>query len=91
MSAASTTKTAADILEVAEAMFSESGYRAVSLRSITRRCEANIAAVHYHFGSKEILLDRIFEQRSAAINDERLRLLLPVARQRAARAWSSRS
>ena len=74
------TNTAAHILKVAEAMFSEEGYRAVSLRSITRRCEANIAAVHYHFGSKEILLDRIFEQRSAAINDERLRLLAACRR-----------
>src|SRR3546814_15285151 len=56
-------------------MFAEHGYRAVSLRSITRACDANIAAVHYHFGSKEALLERIFEARCSTMNDERLRLL----------------
>lgn len=71
----SNSETPAHILDVAEAMFSEEGYRAVSLRSITRACGANIASIHYHFGSKEVLLDRIFERRCAAINDERLQLL----------------
>ncbi|GGE28170.1 TetR family transcriptional regulator [Agaricicola taiwanensis] len=63
------------ILEVAEEMFAEEGYRAVSLRSITRACGANIAAVHYHFGSKEVLLERIFEMHCSVMNAERLRLL----------------
>ncbi len=63
------------LLETAEEMFSESGYRAVSLRSITKASNANMAAVHYHFGSKEKVLERIFELRCSAINAERLRLL----------------
>jgi AcrR family transcriptional regulator len=63
------------ILDVAETMFAEAGYRAVSLRSITRACGVNIAAVHYHFGSKEVLLEQIFAKRCAAINDARFRLL----------------
>ncbi len=67
--------TPARLLEVAEEMFSENGYRAVSLRSITRASNANIAAVHYHFGSKEKVLERIFELRCSAMNEERLRLL----------------
>lgn len=63
------------ILEVAEEMFSEQGYHAVSLRSIMRACGANIAAVHYHFGSKEAVLERIFEMRCATINSARAELL----------------
>ena len=69
------TSTSERLLQVAEEMFSEAGYRAVSLRSITKAAEANMAAVHYHFGSKEKVLEKIFELRCAAINKERLRLL----------------
>ncbi|MFD2182454.1 TetR/AcrR family transcriptional regulator [Rhodoplanes azumiensis] len=63
------------ILDVAEAMFAANGYRAVSVRAITRECGVNIAAIHYHFGSKEALLEQIFAKRSAAINNARFRLL----------------
>src|SRR5262249_28802181 len=61
--------------EGAEGMWAEAGYRAVSLRSITRACGANSAAIHYHFGSKEVLLEQIFAKRCAVINNERFRLL----------------
>lgn len=73
--------TADRILDVAEEMFAEQGYRAVSVRSITRACDANIAAVHYHFGSKQILLEEIFARRSGAINVARLKLLDDCAEQ----------
>jgi AcrR family transcriptional regulator len=72
---ASTSPTPDRILDVAETLFAEAGYRAVSLRSITRACGVNIAAIHYHFGSKEVLLEQIFAKRCAAINNERFRLL----------------
>jgi AcrR family transcriptional regulator len=68
-------ETPARILAVAEEMFAEQGYRGVSLRSITRTSEVNIAAIHYHFGSKQELLERIFEKRCRPMNVERLRLL----------------
>jgi AcrR family transcriptional regulator len=73
--------TADRILDVAEEMFAEQGYRAVSVRSITRACDANIAAVHYHFGSKQVLLEEIFARRSGAINAARLALLARCAQQ----------
>jgi AcrR family transcriptional regulator len=63
------------IVAVAERMFAERGYAGVSLRSITRESGANIAAIHYHFGSKGELLERIFELRCAPMNRERMRLL----------------
>jgi AcrR family transcriptional regulator len=63
------------ILDVAERLFAEQGYKAVSLRSILRECGANTAAAHYHFGSKQELLEAIFERHSAGMNEARLELL----------------
>lgn len=63
------------ILVTAEEMFAEQGYWGVSLRSITRASGVNIAAIHYHFGSKQELLERIFEKRCTPMNQERMRLL----------------
>jgi AcrR family transcriptional regulator len=63
------------ILDVAERLFAEHGYKAVSLRSILRECGANTAAAHYHFGSKQELLEAIFERHSAGMNAARLELL----------------
>jgi AcrR family transcriptional regulator/transposase len=69
------TDTVERIVEVAERMFAESGYRGVSLRAVMRECNVHAAAVHYHFGSKEALLEEIFARRAGALNAERLRLL----------------
>jgi AcrR family transcriptional regulator len=63
------------ILATAEEMFAEQGYWGVSLRSITRASGVNIAAIHYHFGSKQELLEQIFTRRCGPMNDERFRLL----------------
>ena len=70
MSATAKTSTPDRILDVAEAMFAEHGYKAVSLRSILRECGANIAAAHYHFGSKQQILEAIFVRRCAIMNGE---------------------
>jgi AcrR family transcriptional regulator len=67
--------TADRILDVAEEMFAEHGFKAVSLRSVLRACGVNAAAAHYHFGSKQKLLEAIFDRRCAVMNSERLRLL----------------
>lgn len=63
------------ILATAEEMFAEQGYWGVSLRSITRASGVNIAAIHYHFGSKQEVLEQIFEKRCGPMNAERMRLL----------------
>jgi len=63
------------IVAAAERMFAERGYRSVSIRSITVEAGVNIAAIHYHFGSKEELLEEIFDKRCAPMNDARLALL----------------
>ena len=60
------------ILDAAEALFAESGFAATSLRALTGQAGVNLAAVHYHFGSKEALLAAVLERRVAPVNRERL-------------------
>ncbi|HEY8681900.1 MAG TPA: TetR/AcrR family transcriptional regulator [Rhodanobacter sp.] len=63
------------LLEATEWLFIESGYEAMSLRQITTRAQANLAAVNYHFGSKEALVQELLSQRLDRLNRERLQLL----------------
>ena len=63
------------ILDTAERMFSEHGYAATSLRGIIAEAGVNLAAVHYHFHSKEALLEAVILRRSVPANQERLALL----------------
>jgi len=63
------------LLDAAEKLFAERGFSAVSSRMITEEAEANTAAMHYHFGSKETLVRAIFERRLGPINDTRERLI----------------
>jgi len=51
------------ILNEAEIMFAENGYRAVSVREITTAAGCNLAAVKYHFGSKHNLYMEVFRSR----------------------------
>jgi AcrR family transcriptional regulator len=60
------------ILDVAEELFAEKGIVATSLRALTKAADVNLAAVHYHFGSKEALLDAVLERRARPANLERL-------------------
>ncbi|HEY9281443.1 MAG TPA: TetR/AcrR family transcriptional regulator [Eoetvoesiella sp.] len=70
--------TRARILRAAEALFAEHGIDAVSLREITVAAQVNIAAIHYHFGSKEAVLHEIFTSKAKPIAELRLRLLNEV-------------
>ncbi|MGA2135014.1 MAG: TetR/AcrR family transcriptional regulator [Bryobacteraceae bacterium] len=63
------------ILDTAERLFAEHGYAATSLRSIIAEAGVNLAAVHYHFHSKEALLEAVILRRSVPANHERLVLL----------------
>ncbi len=51
------------ILDTAEALFAERGYRGVSIRDIIAAAKCNVAAVNYHFGSKENLYLEVFRSR----------------------------
>ena len=63
------------ILDTAERLFAERGYSATSLRSIIAEADVNLAAVHYHFDSKEALLEAVVLRRAIPANEERLQLL----------------
>lgn len=69
------------LLAATEWLFIESGYEAMSLRHITARAGANLAAVNYHFGSKEALMHEVLSQRLDRLNRERLQLLSAYERE----------
>ncbi len=60
------------ILDAAEHLFARDGYHATSLRCITQAAKANLAAVNYHFGSKEALLEAVIVRRLTPLNEMRL-------------------
>ncbi|NOL49187.1 TetR/AcrR family transcriptional regulator [Pelistega europaea] len=64
-----------NILDVAERLFVEKGPEGASMRDITHAANVNLAAVNYHFGSKDELIIAVMKRRLGAINAERLRLL----------------
>lgn len=73
--ASSDSKTRERLLDKAEELFAQRGFETVSLRDLTQAAGTNLAAVNYHFGSKERLIDCIIERALNPINEERLALL----------------
>jgi AcrR family transcriptional regulator len=63
------------ILLAAERLFSERGIGDVSLREITSAAGVNSAAAHYHFGSKDAVLEELFARRAKPIADGREQML----------------
>jgi len=63
------------ILDAAAELFAEDGFAATSLRHIISKAGVNLAAIHYHFGTKQDLLDRIILQKISPLNDRRMELL----------------
>ena len=70
-----TTDTKEQILDAAESLFSAHGIEGVSLRSLTKEANVNLASVHYHFGSKEAVVKAAFARCIRPVNRERLALL----------------
>lgn len=63
------------ILDAAESLFVEHGFDGTSMRMITSAANANLAAVNYHFGSKDALVQAVFRRRLTVLNEERLAVL----------------
>jgi AcrR family transcriptional regulator len=76
------------ILDAAEVLFMEHGFEATSLRSLTAAASVNLAAVNYHFGSKEELFQAVLTRRLDPMNQERIELLERVEREAAAKPMS---
>jgi AcrR family transcriptional regulator len=60
------------ILAAAERLYADRGFGDVTLRDIVAAADVNLAAVNYHFGSKDELIAELFVTRSIATNRERL-------------------
>jgi AcrR family transcriptional regulator len=67
--------TKAKILDAAEKLFGMNGFDATSLRDITAEAQVNLAAVNYHFQSKEALMEAVISRRIQPVNRRRLELL----------------
>ena len=75
MISANETDTSSRILDAAEALFMAHGLEATTLRQITTVAKVNLAAVNYHFGSKDALIEAVFRRRLNHLNDECLQML----------------
>jgi len=63
------TETVDRILDAAEILFAEKGFSETSLRMITGQAKVNLAAVNYHFGSKNALIQAVFNRFLSPLND----------------------
>ena len=69
------------ILGAAEELFAQFGFTGTSLRQVTSRADVNIAAVNYHFGSKENLVNEVFRRRMDDMSRQRLSALQEAIQQ----------
>ena len=63
------------ILDAAERLIAKLGFEATSLRAITAEADVNLAAVNYHFQSKEALIRAVISRRIGPVNVKRLAML----------------
>jgi len=63
------------ILDTAEKLFGMNGFDATSLRDITTAADVNLAAINYHFQTKDSLIDAIVARRIEPVNKKRFELL----------------
>ena len=78
------------ILDVAEELFMQHGFEATSMRQLTAKAEANLAAVNYHFGSKDALIEAVFRRRLDEMNTARIGELDRLEKEAAGRPLSPR-
>src|SRR6266850_844421 len=63
------------ILDAAELLFANHGFEGASIRAIVDAAKVNLAAIHYHFRSKEALLEAVLTRRISLVNEARLKRL----------------
>lgn len=80
---AKTASTKDRILDSAERLFAEKGFGQTSLRDITAEAGVNLAAVNYHFQSKEHLIAAVFDRRIGPLNEQRIAMLDRLEREAA--------
>jgi AcrR family transcriptional regulator len=60
------------ILDAAEELFMLHGFEGTSMRQLTAKAAVNLAAVNYHFGSKDALIEAVFRRRLDPMNATRI-------------------
>src|SRR6476660_6733632 len=60
------------ILDAAEELFMLHGFEGTSMRLLTSKAGVNLAAVNYHFGSKDALIEALFRRRLDPMNAARI-------------------
>lgn len=60
------------ILDAAEESFMQHGFEGASMRMLTAQAGVNLAAINYHFGSKDALIEAVFRRRLDVMNAERV-------------------
>src|SRR5215470_3467217 len=68
------------ILDAAERLFADHGFEGTSIRDIVDAAKVNLAAIHYHFRSKEALLEAVLTRRISIVNEARLERLADAER-----------
>ena len=74
------------ILDAAEELFMQHGFEGTSMRLLTARAGVNLAAVNYHFGSKDALIEAVFRRRLDPMNSARIAALEKLETEAAGRA-----
>jgi AcrR family transcriptional regulator len=67
------------LLDAAERLIGERGVDPVSVRAINAAAGSNVAAAHYHFGSKSALVRAVLDRRMTVLAHERRVRLAPIA------------
>jgi AcrR family transcriptional regulator len=80
------TETQTRILDTAEELFMQHGFEGASMRMLTAKAGVNLAAVNYHFGSKDALIEAVFHRRLDAMNAERIAELERLEKEAAGKA-----
>jgi AcrR family transcriptional regulator len=66
------------ILDAAEILFAENGFKETSIHRLARKARVNQAAVNYHFGSKDALVEKVIERRLSMISHRRMQKLKQI-------------
>jgi AcrR family transcriptional regulator len=72
------TDTAQRILDTGERLFAQRGFHCTSIRVLSHEAQVNLAAINYHFGSKENLLEAVIERRLVPLNQLQMKKLQTV-------------
>ncbi len=66
------------LLDAAERLFAEQGIEATSARAINAAADLSPAALHYHFGNKERVIEEVLHRRIGELGERRTEMVADV-------------